>query len=251
MHPYLRRHPRRTRARRHARHGQGLGAHAARLQGRPLVRARLRRLLLRPDPGRRAQHAAQLRGRGHAPHRRLRGRGDRHARAVAGQGPAVRDAGRRASRSSAGSTIPTPIRSSRSGTRSSSCARSPTCGRAPTSSARSTRVRHTHRAGDPPVLPRRTASSGSTRRSSRRRDAEGAGADVPRVDARPREPAARRRDGKIDFAQDFFGRETFLTVSGQLNVEAYCLALSQGLHVRPDVPRRELEHAAGTWPSSG
>src|SRR5688572_5024032 len=33
--------------------------------------------------------------------------------------------------------------------------------------------------------------------------------------------------GKIDWKQDFFGRETFLTVSGQLNVEAYCLALSK------------------------
>ena len=33
--------------------------------------------------------------------------------------------------------------------------------------------------------------------------------------------------GKVDYAQDFFGRETFLTVSGQLNVEAYCLALSK------------------------
>ena len=32
--------------------------------------------------------------------------------------------------------------------------------------------------------------------------------------------------GDIDFEQDFFGRETFLTVSGQLNVEGYCLALS-------------------------
>ena len=30
-----------------------------------------------------------------------------------------------------------------------------------------------------------------------------------------------------DFNKDFFGRETFLTVSGQLNVEAYCLALSK------------------------
>lgn len=30
-----------------------------------------------------------------------------------------------------------------------------------------------------------------------------------------------------DFTKDFFGRETFLTVSGQLNVEAYCLALSK------------------------
>ena len=33
--------------------------------------------------------------------------------------------------------------------------------------------------------------------------------------------------GKLDFAHDFFGRETFLTVAGQLNVEAYCLALSK------------------------
>jgi asparaginyl-tRNA synthetase len=33
--------------------------------------------------------------------------------------------------------------------------------------------------------------------------------------------------GEVDFSKDFFGRETFLTVSGQLNVEAYCLALSK------------------------
>ena len=32
--------------------------------------------------------------------------------------------------------------------------------------------------------------------------------------------------GSPDFSKDFFGREAFLTVSGQLNVEAYCLALS-------------------------
>lgn len=30
-----------------------------------------------------------------------------------------------------------------------------------------------------------------------------------------------------DFADDFFGKETFLTVSGQLNVESYCLAMSK------------------------
>ncbi len=36
-----------------------------------------------------------------------------------------------------------------------------------------------------------------------------------------------RMDGNApDFSRDFFGREAFLTVSGQLNVEAYCLALS-------------------------
>ena len=38
----------------------------------------------------------------------------------------------------------------------------------------------------------------------------------------PRTPEAR-----VDFAQDFFGREAFLTVSGQLNIEAYCLALTK------------------------
>ena len=34
-------------------------------------------------------------------------------------------------------------------------------------------------------------------------------------------------DGKVDFSKDFFGAESFLTVSGQLNVEAYCLAMSK------------------------
>jgi asparaginyl-tRNA synthetase len=37
----------------------------------------------------------------------------------------------------------------------------------------------------------------------------------------------RTPEGKVGFAQDFFGREAFLTVSGQLNVEAYCLALTK------------------------
>jgi asparaginyl-tRNA synthetase len=31
----------------------------------------------------------------------------------------------------------------------------------------------------------------------------------------------------VDWSEDFFGREAFLTVSGQLNVESYCLALSK------------------------
>ena len=34
-------------------------------------------------------------------------------------------------------------------------------------------------------------------------------------------------DGKVDFDKDFFGSESFLTVSGQLNVECFCLALSK------------------------
>ena len=57
-------------------------------------------------------------------------------------------------------------------------------------------------------------------------DAEGAG-ELFRVSTLDLANLPRGADGKLDFAQDFFGRETFLTVSGQLNVEAYCLALSK------------------------
>ncbi|MGH8680807.1 MAG: asparagine--tRNA ligase [Burkholderiales bacterium] len=57
-------------------------------------------------------------------------------------------------------------------------------------------------------------------------DAEGAGA-LFRVSTLDLANLPRTAAGGVDFAQDFFGRETFLTVSGQLNVEAYCLALSK------------------------
>ncbi len=56
-------------------------------------------------------------------------------------------------------------------------------------------------------------------------DAEGAGQmfRVSTLDAAnpPRTPA-----GAVDWNQDFFGKEAHLTVSGQLNVETYCLAMS-------------------------
>ena len=57
-------------------------------------------------------------------------------------------------------------------------------------------------------------------------DAEGAG-DMFRLSTLDLANLPRTGDGKIDFRQDFFGREAFLTVSGQLNVEAYCLAMSK------------------------
>jgi asparaginyl-tRNA synthetase len=57
-------------------------------------------------------------------------------------------------------------------------------------------------------------------------DAEGAGA-LFRVSTLDLANLPRTSEGAIDFAQDFFGREAFLTVSGQLNVEAYCLALTK------------------------
>ena len=57
-------------------------------------------------------------------------------------------------------------------------------------------------------------------------DAEGAGA-LFRVSVLDLMNLPRDEKGKVDFSQDFFGREAFLTVSGQLNIEAYCLALSK------------------------
>src|SRR5712675_238374 len=57
-------------------------------------------------------------------------------------------------------------------------------------------------------------------------DAEGAGA-LFRVSTLDLANLPRTPEGEVDFAKDFFGREAFLTVSGQLNVEAYCLALTK------------------------
>jgi asparaginyl-tRNA synthetase len=57
-------------------------------------------------------------------------------------------------------------------------------------------------------------------------DAEGAG-ELFRVSTLDLANLPRTAEGKVDFSKDFFGREAFLTVSGQLNVEAYCLALSK------------------------
>jgi asparaginyl-tRNA synthetase len=56
-------------------------------------------------------------------------------------------------------------------------------------------------------------------------DAEGAG-DMFRVSTLNMANLPRTDRGDIDFSKDFFGRETFLTVSGQLNVEGYCLSMS-------------------------
>ncbi|MCZ6542931.1 MAG: asparagine--tRNA ligase [Planctomycetota bacterium] len=57
-------------------------------------------------------------------------------------------------------------------------------------------------------------------------DCEGAG-EMFRVSTLDLANLPRTSDGQIDFSQDFFGRPALLTVSGQLNVETYCLALSK------------------------
>ncbi len=57
-------------------------------------------------------------------------------------------------------------------------------------------------------------------------DAEGAG-NMFRVSTLDAINPPLAENGEVDFSKDFFGRETFLTVSGQLNVEGYCLSLSK------------------------
>lgn len=56
-------------------------------------------------------------------------------------------------------------------------------------------------------------------------DCEGAG-ELFQVTTLPLDKLPKTSDNKVDFSQDFFGKPTFLTVSGQLNGEAYACALS-------------------------
>jgi asparaginyl-tRNA synthetase len=57
-------------------------------------------------------------------------------------------------------------------------------------------------------------------------DCEGAG-EMFRVSTLDMENLPRNEQGQVDYQKDFFGKETFLTVSGQLNVETYCSAMSK------------------------
>ncbi|MGR3808336.1 asparagine--tRNA ligase [Pasteurella testudinis] len=57
-------------------------------------------------------------------------------------------------------------------------------------------------------------------------DTEGAG-EMFRVSTLDLENLPRGDNGLVDFKQDFFGKEAFLTVSGQLNGETYACALSK------------------------
>jgi len=56
-------------------------------------------------------------------------------------------------------------------------------------------------------------------------DCEGAG-EMFRVSTLDLENLPKTDAGKVDYKQDFFGKETFMTVSGQLNAETYACALS-------------------------
>ena len=230
-------------------HRPRLGAHPARFQGRAVVRQRQRRLVLRSDPGRRAGHAGQLRRRDPRLTAGCAVIADRQLVPSQGKGQAfeIQATQRRSRRLGRGSgNLSDPAQGAFAGI--------PARGRAPAPAHEPVRRGHAraplHREGDPPLLPRAAASSGSTRRSSPTSDAEGAG-QMFRVSTLDMANLPRDDKGAIDFAQDFFGKEAFLTVSGQLNVEGVLPGAEQGLHVRPDLPRRELEHARAISPSSG
>jgi asparaginyl-tRNA synthetase len=57
-------------------------------------------------------------------------------------------------------------------------------------------------------------------------DTEGAG-EMFRVSTLDMLNIPKTEQGEVDYSQDFFGKETYLTVSGQLNVETYCTAMSK------------------------
>jgi asparaginyl-tRNA synthetase len=57
-------------------------------------------------------------------------------------------------------------------------------------------------------------------------DTEGAG-EMFRVSTLDLANLPRTADGGVDWNRDFFGKEARLTVSGQLNVETYCMAMSK------------------------
>ena len=57
-------------------------------------------------------------------------------------------------------------------------------------------------------------------------DAEGAG-EMFKVTALPFDNTPRTEEGKVDYKKDFFGKETNLTVSGQLEGETFAMALGQ------------------------
>ena len=57
-------------------------------------------------------------------------------------------------------------------------------------------------------------------------DAEGAG-EMFRVSTLPFDGTPRKEDGSVDFSEDFFGRATNLTVSGQLEGELGAMAFSE------------------------
>lgn len=79
-------------------------------------------------------------------------------------------------------------------------------------------------------------------------DCEGAGAMFRVTTLDPAKPPMI--DGKVDYTQDFFGKESSLTVSGQLNAETFALAFSNVYNFGPTFRAERSNtsrHAAEFW----
>ena len=80
-------------------------------------------------------------------------------------------------------------------------------------------------------------------------DCEGAG-EMFRVTTLDMDNLPMTEDGKVDYSQDFFGKSTNLTVSGQLNVETYCMAFRNVYTFGPTFRAENsntTRHAAEFW----
>ena len=80
-------------------------------------------------------------------------------------------------------------------------------------------------------------------------DCEGAG-EMFRVTTLDPDNLPLTEDGKVDYKKDFFGKSTNLTVSGQLNVETYCMAFRNVYTFGPTFRAENsntTRHAAEFW----
>lgn len=80
-------------------------------------------------------------------------------------------------------------------------------------------------------------------------DAEGAG-EMFQVSTMDFENLPKTEDSKVDYSEDFFGKKTNLTVSGQLNVETYCMAFRNVYTFGPTFRAENsntARHAAEFW----
>ena len=80
-------------------------------------------------------------------------------------------------------------------------------------------------------------------------DCEGAG-EMFQVTTLDLNQVPRQDDGKVDYSQDFFGKAANLTVSGQLNVETFCMAFRNVYTFGPTFRAEKSytpRHAAEFW----
>ena len=80
-------------------------------------------------------------------------------------------------------------------------------------------------------------------------DCEGAG-EMFQVTTLPLEDIPKNEDGSVDYSKDFFGKKVAMTVSGQLNVETYCMAFRNVYTFGPTFRAENsntTRHAAEFW----